>query len=313
MHILFLYKAYGNTAHDFRQYFFNEFEKHCKVTYFNCSLRENNKLGTFEAILAKACPNDPPDVVFIFTIAKVGHPKGMENFKGLIVLYECDSESYRGKIVDYLNTYKNIRLATFEFYPDCEWEGYPVEHRLWLPPAVTSEDKDRKLERIYDFGHCGSYATYRAWHMSRIRFVTNVLPNIPWLKMEIRGERLDTIGRSSLPICSSKELSIFANQTKIMFACPTKWKWLTHQYFYPSANGCLIVGTRPRGFEYQMIPESLVELKDDYADAEEKIKYYLEHENERSALIEKAQKHIQEKHTVEARVKTLLTKIKEIA
>lgn len=314
MHILILYRSYTNTAHDFRQHFFDEFQKHCKVTYFNTGDRANRNIPTFESILDKVCPNDKPDVVFVFTLTKGGYQKGMENFKGPIVLYECDSESYRGKIIDFLNLVKNARLLALEFYPDCEWEGYPIEHKIWCPPAITSEDRIRGLDRIYEFGHCGSYAAYRGWHSPRLDFVKRVMPTIKSFKMEIRGERLEDagVGLQSNPLLSSNDLSVFANQVKIMFACPTKWSWVTHQYFYPLANGCLVIGPKPRGYDKIMTSECLVEVKTDFSDLEEKVKYYLENDDVRNILVKKAHDFVQQNHTVKCRVESLIKKIKEI-
>ena len=310
--ILLLYHSYGKgNVHNFRQYFFDELVRSGAIAH-DIALRENRHERDFNTIVAKACGGVIPDVVILFTIRKCGEISGLENFKGLVVLYECDSENYGPKVIDYLNKYKNIRLATFEFYPEMSYP-YEVEHKLWLPPTITAEDKMLGLERIYDFGHCGSYARYKGWHNSRIDFVLRVLPTIKSFQMEMRGDRLEEIGRVSKPLTSSEELAAFANQVKIMFACPTRYCWLTHQYIYPVANGCLVVGRRPQGFESQMVPESLVEVRDDFADLEEKVQYYLNNENERVARVQIAHDYVQKNHTTARRVQQLLEKIKEIA
>ena len=150
--ILLLYHSYGKgNVHNFRQYFFDELVRSGAIAH-DIALRENRHERDFNTIVAKACGGVIPDVVILFTIRKCGEISGLENFKGLVVLYECDSENYRPKVIDYLNKYKNIRLATFEFYPEMSYP-YEVEHKLWLPPTITAEDKMLGLERIYDFGH----------------------------------------------------------------------------------------------------------------------------------------------------------------
>lgn len=310
MNILLITHSYNCNVHNFRQFFFEELRRR-GAFYHDIGLRENRGERSLDKIVAKTCNGIVPDVIVLFTIRKCGEISGLENFKGLVVLYECDSENYRPKVIDYLNKYKNIRLATFEFYPEMSYP-YAVEHKLWLPPTITSEDKMLGLDRIYNFGHCGSYARYKGWHNSRIDFVTRVLPTIKSFEMEMRGERLEEIGRTSKPLTSSRELALFANQVKVMFACPTRYCWLTHQYIYPIANGCLVVGRKPQGFDEQMIPESLIEVRDDFADLEEKVLYYLNNEDERLRRVQMAYDYVQQRHSVSHRVQQLLEKIKEI-
>ena len=299
MKIVIVTKSYRNNVHEFRQHFFDEFKNQCEVLSLGT---KNYSLDVVEKF--------NPDAIVLFTISKVGYLKDLEKFKGPVVLYECDAEAYRGKVYKYLNDFKNIRLATFEFYPDAQ-HNYPVEHMLWLPPTITLKDKLRDIDRIYDVGHCGDYSPYRRWHPYRLRF-GKMLPQIKAFDVEIRGKNLQLLGKEACPLRNSQELSMFANSVKVMLAFPTKRKWLTHQYFYPSANGCLTVGIKPYGFDEQMIPECLVEVREDFADLEEKVKYYLDNEKERDSLVQKAYKHIQEKHSAKVRVKTLLDKIKEI-
>ena len=305
------YLGHKRGVHNFRQHFFDEIGRQADLCFVGC---ERQYKGIFQlglqGIISHFYGNGKPDVIILFTIKKVRGLKGLEDFKGPIILYECDSPTYVSKVRSFLQQQRNIRLLTFEFFPDLN-NHYPVE-KLWLPPTITFEDKNRGIERGLDVAHCGDYSSYKSWHPFRTRFAREILPLIKSFDIEIRGKNLKEIGRGSSPITSSKDLSLFANSAKVMLAFPTKNRWLTHQYFYPSANGCLTVGIKPQGFDEQMIPECLVEVREDFADLEEKVKYYLDNKKERDCLVQKAYKHIQEKHSVKVRVKTLLDKIKEI-
>jgi len=304
------YSGCKSGVHNFRQYFFDEIGHQADLCFVG--YKQNKRIFQLglQGIISHFYGNGKPDVIILFTIKKVVGLKGLEDFKGPVVLYECDSPSYVSKVRNYLRKYNNIRLLTFEFFPDLN-NHYPVE-KLWLPPTITSEDRNRSIKRDLDVAHCGDYSMYKSWHPFRVKFAKEILPQIKSFDIEIRGKNLEEIGRASNPITSSEGLSLFANSAKIMLAFPTKNGWLTHQYFYPSANGCLTVGIKPQGFDEQMIPECLVEVRGDFADLEEKVKYYLDNEKERDSLAQKAYEHIQEKHSTKARVKTLLDKIREI-
>ena len=65
---------------------------------------------------------------------------------------------------------------------------------------------------------------------------------------------------------------------------------------------------------YQNIfPDDLfVQYKNDLSDVLDKLKYYLDNDNERIAITERAYKHVIENHTWENRVKVIISKLKRL-
>jgi len=312
MRILFLnpnqIKRY-NWGH---QLFKNEFAKHHDVVYYGKGFTGfNPKLAV-------------PQIIKDLSKRKKKH-KGHKSHKSFDIILTYDmkySESFKGLgvITDIPKVHIQVDYKTKSDMSFIRKPGFSSYRNLdkcfrrekfdlifaFVTPIVESIKTNLKMKRVYFLPFCVDINVYKNLGLEKDIDVMAVFsfstsfPNRRGVQRLV--EKLE-IKSSTNRVTRHKYVETI-NRSKIFVHSNSIYRYLNMKYSEVLACGTLFLTDKPKDFEEEgFVDGKHLVLYDNLEDLEDKIKYYLEHDEEREQIARQGMEFVRENHSCAVRVK----------
>ena len=227
-----------------------------------------------------------PDLV-IFIDSPYGlFPRGLERCPCPTACYLIDVHQDFNLRLQYAYFFDFVFCAQKDYIPVLRNKGF--NNVFWLPLACDPEiHRKRRLPKIYDIGFVGNWR-----HPRRLRLLT-LLANYFTLNDFRR-------------VYPKEEIATIYSQSKIVFNCSVNGD-LNMRVFEALASGTMLVTDHIENGLDDICEDGvhLVTYRDERS-LLERVRHYLEHDDEREAIAEAGMQLVLDKHTYYHRVKEIL-------
>ena len=276
----------------------------------NCYLYKGMCKNIADAI--KICPFNPDVVVFGLGFFARHVFEEVEGLKELDIPVVCYMFKHHLDIQKKLHFFKvnkvSIILTPLPLYKSYEEQtGCPA--RLFPYGADPDIFKDRKLEKVYDFGFSGALHNSNLYVDGSFRS-TNLRLEVQNLVKQQTDLKCFLNGSDSIKprINNRKEYAEKINQSKIWLSTTSPFGDIPPRYFEVGMSRTLIF-TNPIPLEYRDILQdgvNCVQFSEDLSDFLDKLYYYLENEDKRQEIVDNAYKCFRANYTWKHRAEEML-------
>jgi len=181
------------------------------------------------------------------------------------------------------------------------FRDHPNRHFVPHPVSTKRFNPGNGQERTWDAGLYGTLgAGYEDRRVARASIVS--LGERAWLPVH-GGYWRDDRG-SGEKTRYNDELARDLRRVKCLWVNGGKWNGIVMKYFEGAASGCLLVGTKPDGWDLCFPPNSMVECEPEKA--AEVMQDFADDEIARRYVSEHATEHCLKEHSVEARARQIM-------
>jgi len=282
----------------------------------NCYLYEGVCKNIAAAI--KICPFNPDAIVFGLGFFAQHVFEEIEGLKELSIPVVCYMFKHHLDIQKKLYFFKvnkvSVILTPLPLYKSYE-EQTGCSAKLF--PYGTDPDvfKDRRLEKVYDFGFSGALHNSNLYVAGSFRSanlrlkIQNLIKQQKDLKCFLNGS--DSIKPR---ISSREEYAKKINQSKIWLSTISPFGDIPGRYFEVGMSRTLIF-TNPIPLEYHDILQdgvTCVQFSEDLSDFLDKLYYYLKNEDKRQEIVDNAYECFRANHTWKCRAEEILKIIRSL-
>jgi len=271
------------------------------------------------ASVIKICPFDPDVIVFGLGFFAQHTFEKIEGLKELDIPVVCYMFKHHLDIHEKLYFFEinkvSVILTPLPLYKSYEEQtGCPAR----LFPYGTDPDifKDRKLEKVYDFGFSGALHDSKLYVNGSFRSA-NLRSKIQNLVKQQKDLKCFLNGSDSIKprINSREEYAEKINQSKIWLSTTSPFGDIPGRYFEVGMSRTLIF-TNPIPLEYRGILQdgvNCIQFSEDLSDFLDKLYYYLKNEDKRQEIVDNAYECFRANHTWKYRAEEMLRIIKSLS
>jgi spore maturation protein CgeB len=277
------------------QLFLNEFSKHHKVLYWGYDHDGFDENLSIPQVIEK---HGRPDIIFTYMAKRCYHFKGLEDIVDIPkVHYDVDilNHDEGGKFFNYSsNRYKdffssNKFCVMFTPFVVTKTALQKLCDKVFLLPFSVDIDIYKKEEEVKVFDVMASFRKSSKIYPNRKRTIKMLRSNF------------DNVFTNNV---RHRRYVKAINMSKICVTNNNIFKAMSMRYTEVLACGTFLLADLPNEFDYAGFKdkEHLV-LYEDSFDLKDKVKYYLENEEERELIALKGMTFVRENHSNEVRVK----------